>query len=263
MHCREQRLAFDFGRAIAGDWYVGNGMGDKYGRIRRWISAYGIRDYIWIPRLFFSVVREFVFAVHMFRNTVGDKESKGKYPDALHPISGNCIYDKLGDEVNMTNVKKKWMKMWMKKWIDAYFTVEAALIIPLVMAVIIFLMYMMFYQYNRCLMEQDLGVLLIKGSVWEVESAKDRVQSISANEEKRNYDKYLIWEKGVVTAVQEKGKLTVSQRGQLMFPFAGWQIKGADRVWMSEAEYKSKLLSPTFFVRSCRKIIRDTKEDEQ
>lgn len=162
----------------------------------------------------------------------------------------------------MTNAKdKKRNKRGMGSWFDAYFTVEAALVIPLVMAAIVFLMYMMFYQYNRCLMEQDLGILLVKGSANESERAEERVQRTSANEAKRNYDKYLMWENGEVTATQERNKLSVKQKGQLMFPFADWQIKGVASVWTSEAEYKCNLLSPTFFVRSYQKLVENTEKD--
>ena len=41
------------------------------------------------------------------------------------------------------------------KRVSAYMTVEAALIIPIVMGSILFVVYMMLFQYNRCLLEQD------------------------------------------------------------------------------------------------------------
>ena len=41
---------------------------------------------------------------------------------------------------------------------NAYFTVEAALIIPLVLGILVFLIFIMFYQYDRCLLEQDIGI---------------------------------------------------------------------------------------------------------
>ena len=145
----------------------------------------------------------------------------------------------------MTNAKDM-RKRDIESQLDAYFTVEAALIIPLVMATIVFLMYMMFYQYNRCLMEQDLGCLLVKGS---------------ANEVQRNYEKYLMWENEEVTVTQERSILTVSQKGQLSFPFAGWQIKGVGSVWSCEAEYQGNLITPTFWVRRYEKLVENTKKD--
>lgn len=38
-----------------------------------------------------------------------------------------------------------------------YFTVETSLILPMVLAVQVFLIYAMLRQYDRCLLEQDMG----------------------------------------------------------------------------------------------------------
>lgn len=40
-----------------------------------------------------------------------------------------------------------------------YFTVETSLILPMVLAVQVFLIYAMLRQYDRCLLEQDMGIL--------------------------------------------------------------------------------------------------------
>ncbi|MBO5282419.1 MAG: hypothetical protein J6B43_04740 [Lachnospiraceae bacterium] len=54
----------------------------------------------------------------------------------------------------------------MKKQREAagYFTVEAALVLPIVMSVYVFLITMLFLQYDRCLLEQDMAAMLLKVS---------------------------------------------------------------------------------------------------
>ncbi len=39
---------------------------------------------------------------------------------------------------------------------DGYFTLEAAMIVPVVFMLIVMLLYLMFYMYDRCVMTQDL-----------------------------------------------------------------------------------------------------------
>ena len=45
----------------------------------------------------------------------------------------------------------------MKKESDAYFTVEAAILYPIILSVILLMTYLLLFQYDRCLLEQDIG----------------------------------------------------------------------------------------------------------
>ena len=44
-----------------------------------------------------------------------------------------------------------------RKNYKAYFTVEAAVLYPIVLGVIVLMTYLLFFQYDRCLLEQDMG----------------------------------------------------------------------------------------------------------
>lgn len=46
--------------------------------------------------------------------------------------------------------------------ISGYFSVEAALVLPMVLGVYLFLIGVLFVQYDRCLLEQDMASMLIK-----------------------------------------------------------------------------------------------------
>ena len=46
--------------------------------------------------------------------------------------------------------------------VGGYFSVEAALVLPVVLGVYLFLITMLFVQYDRCLLEQDMASMLIK-----------------------------------------------------------------------------------------------------
>ena len=54
--------------------------------------------------------------------------------------------------------------------IEAYFTVEASLVMPVVIGSVIFVICFLLYWYNRCLMEQDLSVMAVKASQSEAKT---------------------------------------------------------------------------------------------
>ncbi|MDE6673509.1 MAG: hypothetical protein K2K19_01660 [Acetatifactor sp.] len=45
---------------------------------------------------------------------------------------------------------------------EGFFSVEAALVLPAVLGVYVFLIVMLFLQYDRCLLEQDMASMMIK-----------------------------------------------------------------------------------------------------
>ena len=59
-----------------------------------------------------------------------------------------------------------------------YFTVEAAMIFPFVMGVILLVIYMWFFQYDRCLMEQDYALITVLGTEKQGLSPEERVEHI-------------------------------------------------------------------------------------
>lgn len=46
----------------------------------------------------------------------------------------------------------------------AFFTVEAAILYPLVLAVIVLMVYLLFFQYDRCLLDQDIGKAAVQNA---------------------------------------------------------------------------------------------------
>lgn len=50
------------------------------------------------------------------------------------------------------------------KTADGYFTVEASMIVPLIICLISFIFYLTFYLYNQCIVSQDAYLLAFRGS---------------------------------------------------------------------------------------------------
>ena len=139
-----------------------------------------------------------------------------------------------------------------KRKIDGYFTLEAALILPMVLAVILFVLYLLFFQYNRCLMEQDMGILALRGALMQTEDHDDRIRQLREMTAKQDWDKYLAWEMEEVTLSAGQGKMSVMRKGQIRTPFRG---EGAAAGFSTVAAYENHILSPATFVRFCHSVL--------
>ena len=146
---------------------------------------------------------------------------------------------------------------------NAYFTVEAALVIPVVISTILFVIYMLLFQYNRCLLEQDMGAMIIWGYSVEntdedkfKESIRERIQGIYK-------EKYVAWDMITLKAVLKQNNFSVKAEGQLTFPLAEWNFLNVENIWGTEADYSCQRLSPLTFIRLCRKIYYEIDENEK
>ena len=63
---------------------------------------------------------------------------------------------------------------------DAYFTVEAAMVFPFVMGAVLFTIFMFIFQYDRCLMEQDIGMLVLYASNLSMEDGEKTMALMKA-----------------------------------------------------------------------------------
>ena len=141
----------------------------------------------------------------------------------------------------------------MKRGVKAYFTVEAVMVLPVVLGAIGVILYLLTYQYDRAVLEQDMGMLSIRVSSFGVpmDGAK---QELVRLQEGLAREKYLL---GIWTVPEleiEPAKVTI--RGKLQLPLWGpWAMsgKGAHGVWVT---YTNRKLSPVFVIRSCKKITK-------
>lgn len=143
------------------------------------------------------------------------------------------------------------------KDLNAYFTVEAALVLPLVMGAMIMGLYLFCYQYDRCILEQDIGSLLIYSCAMAEENA-DSTEDIRENIELRagalNRKKYAAWELTGLDIKIEKNRISLTGQGQLTFPVPGWNFWNKDNVWEAKVSYDSGRLSPVYYIRQYRKV---------
>ncbi len=139
--------------------------------------------------------------------------------------------------------------------ISAYFTVESAMVMVLVTAVIVVLVYIMLFQYNRCLLEQDMGSLVLKGCTVQVQDKKELLQRLQEFDSNIDRDKYIAWKQDEVTLKLEYDKVEVAQSGSLLFPFRGNAYFGMQSEWETSIVYENKRISPVTFIRMSKKIM--------
>lgn len=129
---------------------------------------------------------------------------------------------------------------------DGYFTVEAALVLPVVLAEVILVICLFLYQYNRCVMEMDAGILALRGSMMDADSNQERIEELKRQAETPDWEKYLAWERESPKLKIERGALRVEQSGQLY---------GKDSAWGATRVYESHVFSPVLLIRTYRRMI--------
>ena len=132
------------------------------------------------------------------------------------------------------------------KCMKAYFTVEAMCVLPIMFGVYVFLIYGMFYQYDRCLLEQDVAFQAIKEQ-WEEPQQKQETQQYLVSELEKN------------TLKKEKGNVSAWANANILIPFGEIRMWTKNEKWELEASFTSLEVDPVEWVRSSRQIMEGIK----
>ncbi len=138
---------------------------------------------------------------------------------------------------------------------NAYLTVEAALVLPMFIGMILFIIYMLLFQYDRCLMEQDLGAMALWGGSAEESDTKTLEEMARERMSAFYRDKYCAWRFTDLELLLKKNHFTAKGSGQLAFPVPGLNYWSNSNIWSTEALYEYRRLSPVTFIRLCRGLI--------
>ncbi|MCI9336355.1 MAG: hypothetical protein HFH93_02255 [Lachnospiraceae bacterium] len=137
---------------------------------------------------------------------------------------------------------------------NAYFTVEAALVLPAVIGAILFVIYTMLFQYDRCLLEQDIGAIALWGSLAEASDTAQLEQKTQERMAGLYREKYMAWRMTRLNASLDRNRFLAEGAGQLTFPVPGWNFWNGDNVWEVRASYGYSRLSPVTFIRLCHRF---------
>lgn len=136
---------------------------------------------------------------------------------------------------------------------NAYFSLEATLIMPIVFMTILFLIYIGFFFYDKCLLKQDIYRMLIRAGQIKYSSNEEVVQKIKEEDAKWYYDKYVMCMWGNRKIEVEYNSILISNKAALnvSVPLVGRWV-GND-MWIMDTEVRNTRVHPTKTIRACRK----------
>lgn len=142
----------------------------------------------------------------------------------------------------------------MKRKLEAYLTVEASLILSIVVGVILLMVYLLFFQYDRCLMEHTTGVLGVRGCTLPLTDKECLLTELMEYGEQKD-GRYLAWDMEKVIVQLKGNSVFVRRDGKLRFPFRSMMFWSGDAEWESSIAFKNYRVEPVNFIRSCRKVL--------
>ena len=142
----------------------------------------------------------------------------------------------------------------MKHKLHGYMTVEAALLMPMVWFSLFFFIFAGFFQYDRCIAEQDSRMIVLRASEMR---GKDEAEVIRTVRDKGELagKKKLLFSDGVQRELDvAKDRTRIKISGRVNTLLNSLIEKTGLSVFSYRAEYEVKRYDPVQAVRICRRI---------
>ena len=97
------------------------------------------------------------------------------------------------------------------RWENAYFTVEAALVFPFVMGTLLLIIFLFIFQYDRCLMEQDIGMLVLYAENLNTQDKDETISLMKSRASEIYWDKYFAWKQEELQIKNKKNEVCVER----------------------------------------------------
>lgn len=141
----------------------------------------------------------------------------------------------------------------MTKRENAYFTVEAALVFPMVLAAMMMIVYLFLFQYNRCLLEQDISLLALYAVTTE---ASDEEASLQNRIGEIYLDKYVLWKmrEQDISVALKGGAAQAQGVGGMNLPLPGVALFAGEKTEYVQYECTLTRTEPVAVMRLSKKI---------
>ena len=131
-------------------------------------------------------------------------------------------------------------------------TLEATCLMPIILFCLLFIIYMGFWEYDKCLVEQDIFSAMLRGSNAVDISNEELNQYLAGNVFAEN--KYLY-----LGAVQEeisvsKEEMTFQWKGAVKTILNNNQMLSGVNAFTLQGSYQVQRYDPISFIRNCRKV---------
>ena len=131
--------------------------------------------------------------------------------------------------------------------LEGFYTVEAALLMPMFFLIFFFLFYMGIYQYDRCVTEQAVKQVLIRASNKEADEVELEMFLLE-----RCYQPFLKYIS--VDLVMEKNEVRASFVGGIRTLLGDFSEGSLPVFWLINTEHRVEAYRPVKFIRDVRKV---------
>lgn len=140
-----------------------------------------------------------------------------------------------------------------KKTKKAYMTIEATLIFPMILGGIIFTIYLGFYLYNACVINQISYIAALRGSQLTEGSSKEI--RLYVEEQLQQLMKEKLLGKGEIKqgVVVDFSEIKVKVELKMTVPVME-EIPFVEQLWKIKSEAKASRVNPVAIIRGVRKI---------
>lgn len=133
---------------------------------------------------------------------------------------------------------------------EAYFTVEAALVIPIMLGIFVMVLYLSFYLYDRCLLSQDCYVLSYRQSI----EKGDRDRSGQAALSEQSGHKLFMLSR-METASTGGSTISVKTNAAMEPPLFGLDFFREQSYWILGVQEKARKTDPPRDYRRVRRLM--------
>lgn len=141
-------------------------------------------------------------------------------------------------------------------YLDGSYTVEMAILFPIILGVLLFSLGLTFYLYDLCVLDISANLVAIEGQKYADMSEGNRERKIRKLAEGEVADSLIAME-DLTTSVQVTGeKISVSYTGTYTFPIVNSLLGGQGEMQNVSIQANSVLQEPVEWIRTVRKAGR-------
>ena len=142
----------------------------------------------------------------------------------------------------------------MKNTLYGYMTVEASLVMPIVWFCLFLMIFAGFFQYDRCIAEQDSKIIVLRASEMRGKNEAEVIQKVMENSELAGKKK-LLFSNSVQKEFHMSGdKATMKISGKVNTILNDLIKENNFNIFAFTAEYEAENYDPVGFIRLCRRV---------
>lgn len=149
-----------------------------------------------------------------------------------------------------------------QKTLPGYFSIEATLVLGLVFYTFCFLIFIGFYQYNRCVLEQNAYRIALRASAFYRDDNAEVLQVAERTGNKLCDNRYIMLTCNHKEEVGSTVKVTLS--GRMNTPSVlDSRIPQMEERCFLQIERKSACINPVVFIRACKQLEKELEKEEE